>query len=597
MEENTEDILRKSSEIHIKEVIEDCNSEIIDLNEELKEITEESNSQNFVLKSGTGSQIMITPHEFIEDMEPYEPISNIKENTVEECLRRDNERINHPENLMNRVIYDSIDPSPHTHKSNIAGILPNFYVPSSEDDCTLVFESRFESGNLRRAVQVYEFEYDLILKPDYNTRGNTQWYYFSVENTRAGKLYRFNLINMMKPDSLYNFGMKPLMYSVTDARRYRRGWVRCGQDICYYQNNMRRKTGGNYFTLTYAVTFNYDYDTVYFAHCYPYTYTDLCTYLKKITNDPKKKNRIKSSVLCQTIAGNDCELLTITNFPSDSEPIKGKKIIVMTSRVHPGESQASYMIKGVIDYLIGPTLDAKILRDNFIFKIIPMLNPDGVINGGYRCGLAGVDLNRCWIDPSKKLHPTIFHTKSLMKKLIEGYEIVMTIDFHGHSRKKNIFMYGCCSTGRSRMKERVFPKLLERVSEMFSFKDCAFGLQKSKEATARIVLYKELGISNSFTLESSFCGADFGKHAEFHFSTEHYQEIGHNLCDAILDFCDPDPSKYKAVLDELELLFPRTEEESEEEAADSDYSGDENTKKKKKKKILTKKKNSDKRKK
>ena len=68
-------------------------------------------------------------------------------------------------------------------------------------------------------------------------------------------------------------------------------------------------------------------------------------------------------------------------------------------------------MKGVIDYLVGPTLDAKILRDNFIFKIIPMMNPDGVINGSYRCGLAGVDLNRTWIEPSKKLHPTIAHAK------------------------------------------------------------------------------------------------------------------------------------------------------------------------------------------
>ena len=33
--------------------------------------------------------------------------------------------------------------------------------------------------------------------------------------------------------------------------------------------------------------------------------------------------------------------------------------------------------------------DAKILRDNFVFKIVPMLNPDGVINGNYRCSLAG----------------------------------------------------------------------------------------------------------------------------------------------------------------------------------------------------------------
>ena len=39
--------------------------------------------------------------------------------------------------------------------------------------------------------------------------------------------------------------------------------------------------------------------------------------------------------------------------------------------------------------------EAQLLRDKYIFKIIPMLNPDGVINGNYRCNLAGFDLNRC----------------------------------------------------------------------------------------------------------------------------------------------------------------------------------------------------------
>jgi hypothetical protein len=52
-------------------------------------------------------------------------------------------------------------------------ILAPYYQPNFKNDHTLVFESRFESGNLRRAIQVYEFEYDLILKPDYNTRGFT----------------------------------------------------------------------------------------------------------------------------------------------------------------------------------------------------------------------------------------------------------------------------------------------------------------------------------------------------------------------------------------------------------------------------------------
>jgi len=38
-----------------------------------------------------------------------------------------------------------------------------------DDDKTLIFESRFESGNLRRAVKVGENEYNLILKYDHNT--------------------------------------------------------------------------------------------------------------------------------------------------------------------------------------------------------------------------------------------------------------------------------------------------------------------------------------------------------------------------------------------------------------------------------------------
>jgi murein tripeptide amidase MpaA len=51
------------------------------------------------------------------------------------------------------------------------------------------------------------------------------------------------------------------------------------------------------------------------------------------------------------------------------------------------------MMKGVLDFLIGDSPEAIILRDYFVFKVVPMLNPDGVINGNYRCGLCGGDLN------------------------------------------------------------------------------------------------------------------------------------------------------------------------------------------------------------
>lgn len=97
---------------------------------------------------------------------------------------------------------------------------------------------------------------------------------------------------------------------------------------------------------------------------------------------------------------------------------------MLSARVHPGESNSSWVMKGtyrmkcthvhvytyasqfmtlyihmynnmciqviciymcnhlspgVLQYLMSP--EAQSLRDEFIFKIIPMLNPDGVING------------------------------------------------------------------------------------------------------------------------------------------------------------------------------------------------------------------------
>jgi murein tripeptide amidase MpaA len=54
----------------------------------------------------------------------------------------------------------------------------------------------------------------------------------------------------------------------------------------------------------------------------------------------------------------------------------------------------------MIEFLISNDPIAINLRDNYVFKIIPMLNPDGVIYGNYRCSMIGNDLNRVWKFPS-----------------------------------------------------------------------------------------------------------------------------------------------------------------------------------------------------
>ena len=235
--------------------------------------------------------------------------------------------------------------------------------------------------------------------------------------------------------------------------------------------------------------------------------------------------------------------------------MKHKKAIILSAMVHPGETGASYMMKGLIDYLIGPSVGARILRDNFIFKVVPMVNPDGVILGNTRCSLVGQDLNRQWQDPTKEQHPVIHHIKQLIRKTQEEREILLFCDFHGHSRKKNIFMYGNSAKNDTRYRERIFPYVLEKQSEVFSYIDCAFSVQRSKEGTGRVVGWKELNIQNSYTLEASFCGSDFGKYADLHFNTAILQEMGQRFAEAILEYMQIDQRKMKVLIAEIEDIM------------------------------------------
>jgi len=86
-------------------------------------------------------------------------------------------------------------------------------------------------------------------------------------------------------------------------------------------------------------------------------------------------------------------------------------------------------------------------------------------------------------------------------------------DIHGHSRKFNIFMYACsfpeCSLdARNNSMIKVFPSILNEKLDAFSLKDCRFANEKEKEATARMVMFKEFSILNAFTLEASFFGTE-----------------------------------------------------------------------------------------
>lgn len=106
------------------------------------------------------------------------------------------------------------------------------------DTNSLKFESRFESGNLAKAIKITSTYYELYLRPDLYTDRHVQWFYFRIQNMKVNLQYRFSIVNFNKPDSLYRCGLKVLMYSEKDAQLNNTGWSRCGQNIAYFKNDI-----------------------------------------------------------------------------------------------------------------------------------------------------------------------------------------------------------------------------------------------------------------------------------------------------------------------------------------------------------------------
>ena len=146
----------------------------------------------------------------------------------------------------------------------------------------------------------------------------------------------------------------------------------------------------------------------------------------------------------------------------------------------------------------------------------------------------------------REAFPSVFHVKELISKLREeSVRITLYCDLHAHSRKYNVFMYGCENRKKSHkyLKEQIFPYMLHKnAKDRFNFEDCRFTVTRDKEGTGRIV-FKNMGILNSYTLEASYGGSNCGNKAYSHFTPRDYENVGRYFCETLLDFNDPSPPK------------------------------------------------------
>ena len=102
----------------------------------------------------------------------------------------------------------------------------------------------------------------------------------------------------------------------------------------------------------------------------------------------------------------------------------------------------------------------------------------------------------------------------MLSQISKERQLLVYCDLHCHSKKKNSFIYGCNTAANggftSWTKVRLLPRILAKLTPLFNIKDCRFRIDTSKLGTARVIVWKEFGVTNSFTLENSFYGYEYG---------------------------------------------------------------------------------------
>jgi zinc carboxypeptidase/carboxypeptidase M14-like protein len=238
------------------------------------------------------------------------------------------------------------------------------------------------------------------------------WYYFALEGLPKTKIV-IDLYNLLGE---YNY--KPA-HAVT--KRTRPVYSYDGVTWKHFNDS---EVEWNDEKVELRISFIPEKQRMWIAHTPPYTNLNLDALLSQY-----KGNRfLQREVAGKTVEGRELLLLTITD-PQKSA--SGKKVIWLMFRQHSWESGTSWVCDSALRFLLSSDPEASRIREQTIFKIFPMADPDGVSRGGVRFNKNGFDLNRNWdtIDPDKMPEITA-QRKAIFAWLDQGHPIDLFFTMH-----------------------------------------------------------------------------------------------------------------------------------------------------------------------
>ncbi|MFS4430876.1 M14-type cytosolic carboxypeptidase [Chryseobacterium sp. S90] len=193
---------------------------------------------------------------------------------------------------------------------------------------------------------------------------------------------------------------------------------------------------------TIEVSLSGDQSSLWIARTFPYTTKDYKEYRDSIAVNPNVKI---SSLGNSPFKNTSIELLTITNTNQNPD----KKTIWIHARTHAAEVGSSYVLEGLINTILSESSLGADLRQKYIFKIVPMHNPDGIILGNYRTNGSSTNLEGQWLFDKTTLNPIYlqdsapvenkFLNKNAMSAVVvdQVHPVVLALNLHSSNSDIN----------------------------------------------------------------------------------------------------------------------------------------------------------------
>eukprot|EP01065_Artemidia_motanka_P027623 TRINITY_DN32829_c0_g1_i1.p1 TRINITY_DN32829_c0_g1~~TRINITY_DN32829_c0_g1_i1.p1 ORF type:complete len:594 (+),score=179.44 TRINITY_DN32829_c0_g1_i1:53-1783(+) len=360
--------------------------------------------------------------------------------------------------------------------------------------------------------------YQLWIAPDCagteHANKNRSWYYFRVSGGKPGRVVTFRVMNSNPHQKLYDLDMRPVFRCMPDGE-----WARLPHKVSHMT------VAGNG-VINIPFTFEGEGD-VEIATTFPYTAAHLGNRIADWEERARKSiGGVPADVYffhhrpSRTPDRLPIDVITLsstsgcTGREPDLAGFGDKKHVFITARVHPGETPASHILDGLVEFLLSGEPEAQALRERFVFKIIPMLNPDGVRRGHSRSDQWGRNLNRHYAEPCSEQMPGIWLAREMFTELHTMGRLATYIDLHAHHSKRGCFFYGNCMEDMAAQVEvELLAAIFGALCPHFDVSACNFtkanmcwkdGRDESKEGSARVALYRQTGFGRTYTLECNY---------------------------------------------------------------------------------------------